>query len=589
MIVAIMLAGCGESGKLETTSQLPAESAPTTREPSIALASVGLKSVNDSNAEAWPTELITKRVGEQLNRLKAALKAGGSLPNGLFSKKIQFEAIRPDQLETVFEDAQMLVLRANGTATRKSGVAELSRSLAPYTGFQAAFKLFGIESLTDTARTTISVSLSNGTQQESATWICDWTQDDPPLLQSLQVHHYESTVFKTQGDTPERAFNDCTEAVFADVQAYEDQLAHGIDHWVARIESAFGINVSGWEGLALGDVNSDGLDDVYVCQPGGLPNRLFIQKSDGSVFDASSFAGVDWRLQTQSALLADLDNDGDQDLTLATTLGLIFMANDGRGTFTTQTNILIPEAAPLGLSCADIDLDGDLDVFATCYSRRRSSAKSAILGRPIPYHDANNGGRNALFRNDRNWKFTNATLELGLDENNRRFSFAASWEDYDNDGDQDLYVANDYGRNNLYRNDRDSDGTHRFVDVAKQAGVEDISAGMSVSWSDYNMDGHMDLYISNMWSSAGNRVTYQRQFQSKASTSTLTEMRKHARGNSLFKNQGDGTFLDVSEAQGVTQGRWAWGSRFVDLNTDGWDDLLVTNGFITQPQDSGDL
>ena len=103
------------------------------------------------------------------------------------------------------------------------------------------------------------------------------------------------------------------------------------------------------------------------------------------------------------------------------------------------------------------------------------------------------------------------------------------------------------------------------------------------------MDGHMDLYISNMWSSAGNRVTYQRQFQSKASTSTLTEMRKHARGNSLFKNQGDGTFLDVSEAQGVTQGRWAWGSRFVDLNTDGWDDLLVTNGFITQPQDSGDL
>lgn len=73
--------------------------------------------------------------------------------------------------------------------------------------------------------------------------------------------------------------------------------------------------------------------------------------------------------------------------------------------------------------------------------------------------------------------------------NNRRFSFASSWEDYDNDGDPDLYVANDYGRNNLYRNDRDEDGNHRFVDVAKEAGVEDISAGMSVSWGDYNLDG----------------------------------------------------------------------------------------------------
>ncbi len=86
---------------------------------------------------------------------------------------------------------------------------------------------------------------------------------------------------------------------------------------------------------------------------------------------------------------------------------------------------------------------------------------------------------------------------------------AASWEDYDQDGDLDLYVANDFGRNNLYRND---DG--QFVDVAAEAGVEDISAGMSVSWGDYNNDGQADLYVGNMFSSAGNRVTYQRQFSS---------------------------------------------------------------------------
>jgi len=180
-------------------------------------------------------------------------------------------------------------------------------------------------------------------------------------------------------------------------------------------------------------------------------------------------------------------------------------------------------------------------------------------------------------------------VALGLDVNNRRFSFAASWEDYDNDGDPDLYVANDYGRNNLYRNDRGEEGRHQFVDVAAEAGVEDISAGMAVSWGDYDADGWMDLYVSNMWSSAGNRVAYQRQFQSGAEAETLAAMQRHARGNSLFRNLGNGTFEDVSVSQGVTLGRWAWGSRFVDLNSDGWEDLVVANGFITQPDDTGDL
>ena len=111
---------------------------------------------------------------------------------------------------------------------------------------------------------------------------------------------------------------------------------------MARIEKQFGINVSGWHGLAVGDANGDGLDDVYVCEAGGLPNRLYIQKSDGTVFDSSSLAGVNWRLQTQSALFVDLDNDGDQDLAIATTLGIILMANDGRGTFAVKGTKLVP-------------------------------------------------------------------------------------------------------------------------------------------------------------------------------------------------------------------------------------------------------
>jgi hypothetical protein len=127
------------------------------------------------------------------------------------------------------------------------------------------------------------------------------------------------------------------------------------------------------------------------------------------------------------------------------------------------------------------------------------------------------------------------------------------------------------------------------VDVAAEAGVEDISAGMSVSWGDVNLDGNMDLYVSNMWSSAGNRITYQRQFQPGAGGEAIAAFQRHARGNSLFVNSGDGVFVDASVEAGVAMGRWAWGSRFIDLNNDGLQDIYVANGFITQPDDSGDL
>ena len=142
----------------------------------------------------------------------------------------------------------------------------------------------------------------------------------------------------------------------------------------------------------------------------------------------------------------------------------------------------------------------------------------------------------------------------------------------------DLYVANDYGRNNLYQND---DG--RFVDVAKELGVEDMSAGMSVSWGDYDRDGISDLYVSNMFSSAGNRITYQRQFKLGANPDLVNNFRRHARGNSLFKGVLGKPFKDVSETANVTMGRWAWGSRFADIDNDGWLDILVANGFITAP------
>jgi hypothetical protein len=200
----------------------------------------------------------------------------------------------------------------------------------------------------------------------------------------------------------------------------------------------------------------------------------------------------------------------------------------------------------------------------------------------VPYHDANNGGPNMLWRNDGRFRFADVTRDVGLDVNNRRYSYAVSWDDFDNDGDQDLYVANDFGRNNLYEN-----RGGRFVDIAADAGVEDISAGMSTAWGDYDNDGLMDIYVGNMFSSAGNRVTYQRRFRSDRAAG-LDQFRRHARGNSLFRNSGAKTFTDESIASAVTIGRWAWGSKFVDLNNDGLLDIYVANGFLTT-DDTGDL
>ncbi|MCA9150894.1 MAG: VCBS repeat-containing protein, partial [Planctomycetales bacterium] len=264
------------------------------------------------------------------------------------------------------------------------------------------------------------------------------------------------------------------------------------------------------------------------------------------------------------------------------------MSNDGQGRFSLRAAKLMPAALPYSLAAADYDVDGDLDIYVCCYNPRQGVNRHILFARPVPYHDANNGGPNVLLQNDAapsqgDWQFSYATERAGLYDNNQRFSYAAAWEDYDNDGDLDLYVANDFGRNNLYRNDGG-----RFHDVSAAAGVEDIGPGMSCCWGDYDNDGWMDLYVSNMFSSAGNRISEHQQFHETADAATREAFRRHARGNSLFANRQAGKFADVSIEAGVVLGRWAWGSRFADLNNDGRQDLIATNGFITQ-DDTGDL
>ena len=390
---------------------------------------------------------------------------------------------------------------------------------------------------------------------------------------------------ESRADAPQ--FRDATLEALGRNDSYRRQLAFGTDHWRAALDEATGIDVYGHNGIAVGDYDGDGLEDLYVCQPSGLPNRLYHNNGDGTFSDATARAGLDVLDDTRMALFADFDNDGDQDLLLVTAAQPLLFRNDGQGRFTldAQSGLGIPPGSAsslTGAAAADYDRDGWLDVYVCAYDFWQPGRS---YNAPTPYYDARNGPPNFLFRNDGHGRFTDATRRAGLMQNNHGFSFAAAWGDYDGDGYPDLYVANDFGRNNLYRNNRD--GT--FGDVAARAGVEDIGAGMSAAWGDYDNDGRIDLYVGNMWSSAGLRVTRNRQFAGVAPGPALrARFERHARGNSLYRNKGDGTFADVTAAAGTALGRWAWSSDFVDLDNDGNLDLLVQNGYITGP-DTHDL
>ena len=545
--------------------------------------------------EGWESEAFHEAAGSQLKKIGKLItdskyrtaKKNAEIVTGDF----QSDPLRPETME-VFRDDALIVLRENPSsdkvkvATLGEAIETLDKSFGSGNRSDARFKfkvvrvnLEGELAETDAYFET-SAKTTSGVVQINSTWTCQWQleRDNLPKLKRIKIRDYEE-IRPNKKSGP--LFTDCTEAVLADNKAYADQLAYGADYWYGNLDVAFGVH-QGNQGLALGDVDGDGREDLYVCQPAGLPNQLFLRQPDGTLKQHTRESNVDWLDLSRCALFADLDNDGDQDLVVAVRWSLLVHKNDGSGRFTVD-KIIDTKFNLISVTTADYDNDGDLDLYVCGYSPGPEGAPTDIFANPVPYHDANNGGRNFLLRNDRNFEFVDVTEQTGLDYNNRKFSFAAAWEDYDNDGDVDLYVANDFGRNNLFRNDHGY-----FRDVAADAGVEDIGAGMSVSWADYNHDGLMDLYVSNMFSSAGNRIAFQKRFREGSDSETIQHLQRHARGNSLFKNLGNGRFEDMSETANVTLGRWAWGSLFTDLNNDGWDDIYVVNGFYTT-EDTGDL
>ena len=341
-------------------------------------------------------------------------------------------------------------------------------------------------------------------------------------------------------------------------------------------------------GVAVTDVNGDGFDDVYVMARWG-PNQFFQNQGDGTFEEVAARIGLDVSHFTSSALFADFDNDGDQDVFLGRTLQpSVYLVNEG-GRFVDRSLDLLDDPLPAlvsSVSAVDYDSDGLLDLYVSTFAAALHPIETmAFLDQPDGQrlwalatggdnHVIKNkfGPPNVLLRNRGGGRFArvdDTTLSLF------RNTYQSTWADYDNDGDMDVYVVNDFAPNNLYRND----GGGGFTDVTAATGTADLGFGMGASWGDYDADGLQDLYVTNMHSKAGLRIAARL-------NDVDGNFRRMARGNTLFRNRMDG-FEQVSSLKRpgllVEAAGWGWGSQFLDLDNDSDLDIHALSGFYTAP------
>ena len=362
--------------------------------------------------------------------------------------------------------------------------------------------------------------------------------------------------------------------------------------------------------VSVVDIDRDGWDDVYLCVQWG-PNQLLRNRGDGTFEEVAARWGLDVPEHSSSAVFADFDNDGDADCFVGRTLSpSLYLENQG-GRYVDRSGAWTGGPLPSLVSClsaADYDQDGLLDVYLGTYASdlMRSAGNvqpggaiqpgadpgAMFLREFLPPEDAQaleakyrspdwnafknaSGPPNVLLRNTGQGRFAEVK-----DTPLRAFrhTFQATWGDYDNDGDPDLFLANDFSKNNLFRNE----GGGRFVDATEETGTSDVGFGMGASWGDYDRDGRQDLYVTKMYSKAGNRILSQLPWID-------PDFKEMARGNTLFRNAASGAWPKVS---GTTRGtmqveyaEWAWASQFVDLDNDGWLDLVSPNGHYTPPKE----
>jgi hypothetical protein len=333
------------------------------------------------------------------------------------------------------------------------------------------------------------------------------------------------------------------------------------DSKIANVEphvAALGASVS------VADFDGDGWPDLYFTNSRfGEPNALYRNRGNGTFEDVAASAGLaDLNRAgegvSMGSVWGDFDNDGREDVLVYRYGYLALFKNLDGHHFRDVT-----EAAGLsrwmnsnGAVWVDYDRDGLLDLYVTAYFRNDIDLWHLATTRIM--HDsfefASNGGKNLMFHNLGGGRFEDVTDKLGV--GSTRWTLAAAAADLNEDGWPDLYLANDYGPEELYLNDHG----RRFV--LTTAGLESESkSGMSVALGDVYNRGHLDVFVTNISA---------RGYLFQNNNLRLNELTDSARKR--FRNMADPVVADAG---------WAWGAQFGDLNNDGSNELFVANGFIS--------
>ena len=311
--------------------------------------------------------------------------------------------------------------------------------------------------------------------------------------------------------------------------------------------------------VAVADYDGDGYEDIFVTDScASCKNHLYHNNGNFTFTDVAEQAGVadgnDDENASTAALWFDFNNDGRLDLLVVRFGHSILYENLGNGRFRdiTKSAGLDRYMNAIKAIAFDYDNDGYPDLFFGSYFQPVNIFHpESPRFFPESFETANNGGGVTVFHNNRDGTFTEVTARVGI--HTTGWTLDLGHGDADNDGFEDLYVANDFGTDRFYHNN--GDGT--FTDRTASAIGFDTKKGMNVDWGDFNNDGLLDIYVTNIYDDY---------------------MKECAM---MWQNIGDGTFADVSAETGTCDTGWGWGAKFVDYDNDGWLDLYVMNGWVS--------
>jgi hypothetical protein len=343
------------------------------------------------------------------------------------------------------------------------------------------------------------------------------------------------------------------------------QILHHTRQFKGSTGDVLHMFTSGGSSAAVGDYDNDGLDDIFVTDSdAGKPNHLFHNNGNMTFTDVAVAAGVvkgnDPDAIVADALWFDYDNDGKEDLLVARFGTPILYHNQGNGKFkdVSAGSGFTKFGNTIAAVAFDYDNDGMLDVMLGNYFKPVnliSGGDPHVL--PNDLDNAVNGGGVTLWHNNGAGHFVEVTQKAGFGKHTG-WTLDIGHGDFNNDGLQDVYLACDYGTDRIFFNN--GDGT--FTEKTETATGFDTRKGMNADVADYDNDGWLDIYVTNI----------------------TDEYMKEC--NMLWHNNHDGTFTDVSRETNTCETLWGWSAKFGDFDNDGWKDLFVVDGLRSASKDN---